>query len=82
MKKDVIWFKQKTSCCPHVGAGTSRTRCCAGETGANTMWRVINGEAVTPSACPKLFQVYTVRKAVQKQTHFCNMHVSLADAHT
>ena len=27
------------------------------------MWRVLNGEAVTPASCPKLFQVYSVRRA-------------------
>ena len=26
------------------------------------MWRVLNGEAVAPQACPKLFQVYSVRR--------------------
>ncbi len=33
----------------------------AGESGPNTKWRVLNGEQVTPAACPKLFQIYTVR---------------------
>ena len=34
---------------------------CAGESGWNTQWRVLNGEVVAPTACPKLFQVYSVR---------------------
>ena len=38
--------------------------CCTGEAGQNTMWRVENGEAVAANACPKLFQVYTVRKSL------------------
>jgi len=33
----------------------------AGESGWNTIWRVLNGEVVAPTACPKLFQVYSVR---------------------
>ncbi len=35
------------------------------------MWRVLNGETVGPDACPKLFQVYTVRTA---QSWDCSIH--------
>ena len=41
----------------------------AGENGPNTMWRVLNGEAPASFACPKLFQLYTVRhRAASKIT--------------
>ena len=40
----------------------------AGEMGWHTAWRLQNGETVGPGACPKLFQVYTVRSAVCTET--------------
>ena len=33
----------------------------SGEAGWNTAWRILHGETIPRNACPKLFQIYTVR---------------------